>query len=226
MIQVEEEEHFRDNKTKHSEAVREPVVDDIVIEPDIGIKSFGSLVHIGDCLKLRGTNTPKDIILTYIDSKGKEKDILNFEKLKLNVEKMAAYLINSKPRGTITALIFAKIECIDYIVAMLGCFLAGHIAVPIVSTSGYNRYKDMIEILSITKAKLVLTTDENIKLINKDVIKEGLEFPDKIEWIKINGKIVLIQAISSKRLNTHIQKSKSQKPIQLILNFLDHTGAN
>jgi acyl-CoA synthetase (AMP-forming)/AMP-acid ligase II len=68
-------------------------------------------------------------------------------------------------------------------VALLGCFLAGVVAVPI------NAAEEMAElsfILSSTNVYLALTTDYNLRAFTKDLQSRQQEFPPNIEWWKTN----------------------------------------
>ncbi|CAM0138930.1 unnamed protein product [Umbelopsis sp. WA50703] len=140
---------------------------------------------IAEILRHRALNTGRTIAFTSLDPKGKEVAGLTWEKVNARAEKVA-HLIRQKSGlnlGDRAALIYRKAEILDFVVAMLGCFLAGIVAVPI------NAAEEMAElsfILSSTNVYLALTTDYNLRAFTKDLQSRQQEFPPNIEWWKTN----------------------------------------
>lgn len=140
---------------------------------------------IAEILRHRALNTGRTVAFTTLDPKGKEVASLTWEKVNARAEKVA-HLIRQKSglnHGDRAALIYRKSEILDFIVALLGCFLAGVVAVPI------NAAEEMAElsfILSSTNVYLALTTDYNLRAFTKDLQSRQQEFPPNIEWWKTN----------------------------------------
>jgi acyl-CoA synthetase (AMP-forming)/AMP-acid ligase II len=140
---------------------------------------------IAEILRHRALNTARTVAFTTLDPKGKEVASLTWEKVNARAEKVA-HLIRQKSGlnlGDRAALIYRKSEILDFIVALLGCFLAGVVAVPI------NAAEEMAElsfILSSTNVYLALTTDYNLRAFTKDLQSRQQEFPPNIEWWKTN----------------------------------------
>ncbi|KAI9289485.1 hypothetical protein BC943DRAFT_271616 [Umbelopsis sp. AD052] len=140
---------------------------------------------IAEILRHRALNTGRNVAFTTLDPKGKEVASLTWEKVNARAEKVA-HVIRQKSglnHGDRAALIYRKSEILDFIVALLGCFLAGVVAVPI------NAAEEMAElsfILSSTNVYLALTTDYNLRAFTKDLQSRQQEFPPNIEWWKTN----------------------------------------
>ncbi|KAG1240793.1 hypothetical protein G6F68_017316 [Rhizopus microsporus] len=66
---------------------------------------------------------------------------------------------------------------IDFTVAFLGCFLAGMVAVPIV-TDDLNEFWF---ILRVAQAHLVLTTDSQLKTLTKTLKAKSIDFPKDVD---------------------------------------------
>lgn len=81
------------------------------------------------------------------------------------------------------ALIYRDVEVIDFAVALMGCFIAGVVAVPINNLDDYLRLN---VILTSTQAHLALTTDNNLKTFQRDITAQKLSWPRGVEWWKTN----------------------------------------
>lgn len=150
-----------------------------------GHTEMSAFSSIAEILRHRALNMARTVAFTTLDPKGKEVASLTWEKVNARAEKVA-HLIRQKSGlnlGDRAALIYRKSEILDYIVALLGCFLAGVVAVPI------NAAEEMAElsfILSSTNVYLALTTDYNLRAFTKDLQNRQQEFPPNIEWWKTN----------------------------------------
>ncbi|KAI8375876.1 hypothetical protein BD560DRAFT_392165 [Blakeslea trispora] len=137
--------------------------------------------------------------VTQLDDKGKEISSLNWEKLGARAEKVAMVIREKSglTKGASISLIYRKSEIVEFIAALLGCFIAGMIAVPI------NQIEDLSELWFIfqsTKTHLVLTTDNNLKTITKTIKTRGQEFPKEVDWWPTNdfGSLYAHQTKSGK----------------------------
>lgn len=150
----------------------------------LDMNDFSNLAEI---LRYRGTRSSnaRATAFTVVDARGKETVSLTWEKLNARAEKIA-HVIREKSglhTGDRVALIYRKSEQLEFIIALLGCFLAGMVAVPI---NAAEELAELSFILSLTNAYLVLTTDFNLRAFTKDMQARSIEFPSNIEWWKTN----------------------------------------
>ncbi|CCC68759.1 hypothetical protein NCAS_0B06750 [Naumovozyma castellii] len=93
-----------------------------------------------------------------VNSKGKET-FISWDKLYLRAEKVANELTKHKLyRMDKVLLWYNKEEIIEFTVALLGCFIAGMVAVPI-SFESYS-LGEIIEIIKLTNSKFILLSNE------------------------------------------------------------------
>jgi acyl-CoA synthetase (AMP-forming)/AMP-acid ligase II len=150
----------------------------------VDLTEFENLAQV---LRYRGCksgNRLNDAFLL-VDPKGKESATITWDKLNAKAEKIA-HQIREKGKlqaGDRVALIYRKSEVLDFIPALLGCFLAGVVAVPI------NAAEDLSElafVLTLTNIHLILTTEHNQKAFAKDMQTKSVELPGNIKWWKTN----------------------------------------
>ncbi|KAG1453677.1 hypothetical protein G6F46_008544 [Rhizopus delemar] len=154
-------------------------IQDDKMEPD----QFDSLGHL---FRHRASSSQGRVIpaFTLVDHKGKETTSLTWEKLSARAEKVA-FVIRDKSGlqvGDRVALYYRRSEMIDFTVAFLGCFLAGMVAVPIV-TDDLNEFWF---ILRVAQAHLVLTTDSQLKTLTKTLKAKSIDFPKDVDWWSTN----------------------------------------
>ncbi|KAI7864431.1 hypothetical protein BDF14DRAFT_1744883 [Spinellus fusiger] len=123
--------------------------------------------------------------LTLVDNRGKETSSIHWEKLLARAEKVAKVIQekSSVQPGECIALMYRKSEAIEFTVALLGCFLAGRVAVPVNAST---ELVELVFVLTVSSSRLVLTTDQNLKAFTKDMQARQVEFPKNIEWWKTN----------------------------------------
>lgn len=146
------------------------------------LSKFSNLAEILRYRATRGSHA-RSPAFTVVDGRGKEATSYTWEKLNARAEKVA-HLIREKSglhAGDRVALIYRKSEQLDFIVAMLGCFLAGMVAVPI---NAAEEVAELSFILNLTNAYLVLTTEYNLRAFTKDMQARSIEFPPNIDWWK------------------------------------------
>ena len=85
--------------------------------------------------------------------------------------------------ATAFALVYRDTEIIDFAIALLGCFIAGVVAVPI---NNVDDYQKLSLLLTTTQAHLALTTDNNLKIFHRDISAQKLKWPPGVEWWKTN----------------------------------------
>ncbi|KAH6998881.1 hypothetical protein BKA56DRAFT_469899 [Ilyonectria sp. MPI-CAGE-AT-0026] len=141
--------------------------------------------NIAAVLRHRGRMTPKRPAYWVLDSKGKEIASITWEKLASRAEKVAQVIRDKSSlyRGDRVALVYRDSEVIDFAIAMMGCFIAGVVAVPINDLQDYQRLN---QVLTSTQAHLALTTDNNLKAFQRDITTQKLTWPKGVEWWKTN----------------------------------------
>ncbi|KAM0263022.1 hypothetical protein ACHAQJ_001400 [Trichoderma viride] len=146
------------------------------------MSSFDNMAAV---LRHRARTTAKRPAYWVLDSKGKEMASITWDKLASRAEKVAQVIRDKSPlyRGDRVALIYRDSEIIDFATALLGCFIAGVVAVPINDLQDYQRLN---YILTSTQAHLALTTENNLKTFQRDITTQKLTWPKGVEWWKTN----------------------------------------
>ncbi|KAJ4288517.1 hypothetical protein N0V90_011754 [Kalmusia sp. IMI 367209] len=141
--------------------------------------------NIGAVLRHRGRVQPRQPAFWVLDSKGKETASITWEKVASRAEKVAKVIRDKSNlyRGDRVALVYRDTEIIEFAVALLGCFIAGVVAVPINSVDDYQKLNLL---LTTTQAHLALTTDNNLKAFHRDISQNRLKWPSGVEWWKTN----------------------------------------
>ncbi|KAK4163463.1 hypothetical protein QBC43DRAFT_319651 [Cladorrhinum sp. PSN259] len=141
--------------------------------------------NIASVLRHRGRTAAKAPAYWVLDSKGKEIASITWDKLAMRAEKVAQVIRDKSSlyRGDRVALIYRDTEIIDFATALLGCFIAGVVAVPINELQDYQKLN---LILTQTQAHLALTTDNNLKTFQRDITAQKLNWPKGVEWWKTN----------------------------------------
>ncbi|KAH0614043.1 uncharacterized protein H6S33_005929 [Morchella sextelata] len=150
--------------------------------PNIPMSGFDNLAAV---LRHRSKTNPKQHAYIVLDTKGKEMAAISWEKLASRAEKVAQVIRDKSNlyRGDRVALVYRDVEVIEFAVALLGCFIAGVVAVPI---NNPEEYQKLNHILTSTQAHLALTTDNNLKVFQRDLTTQKLSWPRGVEWWKTN----------------------------------------
>ncbi|EDO16936.1 hypothetical protein Kpol_1020p45 [Vanderwaltozyma polyspora DSM 70294] len=130
-------------------------------------------------LRARYENYEKQTSIISIDNKGKENSI-SWAKLYLRAEKIAHELNKSRLYKKDKVLLwYNRDEVIEFAIALLGCFIAGIIAVPV----SFETYKlgEIIQIIKLTNSSYVLISNECHKQL------------DNLQTTSNNTKIKLIK---------------------------------
>lgn len=140
---------------------------------------------IGAVLRHRAKKNARQPAYWVLDSKGKETASITWEKLASRAEKVAQVIRDKSNlyRGDRVALVYRDTEVIDFAVALMGCFIAGVVAVPI---NNVDDYQKLGLLLTTTQAHLALTTDNNLKAFHRDISQQRLKWPTGVEWWKTN----------------------------------------
>jgi acyl-CoA synthetase (AMP-forming)/AMP-acid ligase II len=141
--------------------------------------------NIAAVLRHRSRTTGKAPAYWVLDGRGKEIASITWDKLSSRAEKVAQVIRDKSSlyRGDRVALIYRDVEIIDFAIALLGCFIAGVVAVPI---NDLEDYPKLNVILTSTQAHLALTTDYNLKAFQRDITTQKLNWPRGVEWWKTN----------------------------------------
>lgn len=141
--------------------------------------------NIAAVLRHRGHSIGKKPAYWVLDSRGKEIASITWEKLASRAEKVAQVIRDKSSlyRGDRVALVYRDAEIIEFAIALLGCFIAGVVAVPI---NDLNDYQRLNLILTSTQAHLALTTENNLKTFQRDITTHKLTWPKGVEWWKTN----------------------------------------
>jgi acyl-CoA synthetase (AMP-forming)/AMP-acid ligase II len=150
--------------------------------PNIKMSKFD---NIGAVLRHRGRTQPRQTAFWVLDPKGKEVASIMWEKVASRAEKVAKVIRDKSSlyRGDRVALVYRDTEIIEFVVALMGCFIAGVVAVPINSVDDYQK---LVLLLTTTQAHLALTTDNNLKAFTRDINQNRLKWPQGVEWWKTN----------------------------------------
>ncbi|KAF2749680.1 acyl CoA ligase-like protein [Sporormia fimetaria CBS 119925] len=150
--------------------------------PNILMSKFD---NIGAVLRHRGRTQPRQTAFWVLDPKGKETASITWEKVAGRAEKVAKVIRDKSNlyRGDRVALVYRDTELIEFVVALLGCFIAGVVAVPINSVDDYQKLNLL---LATTHSRLALTTDNNMKAFLRDVNQHRWKWPSGVEWWKTN----------------------------------------
>lgn len=141
--------------------------------------------NLAAVLRHRGRTTAKVPAFWVLDGRGKEIASITWDKFASRAEKVAQVIRDKSSlyRGDRVALVYRDTEVIDFAIALMGCFIAGVVAVPINDLQDYQRLN---YILTSTQAHLALTTDNNLKAFQRDITANKLTWPKGVEWWKTN----------------------------------------
>lgn len=151
-------------------------------DPSFQMSTFENIAMV---LRHRGKTNGKQPAYWVLDNKGKEIASITWEKLASRAEKVAQIIRDKSSlyRGDRVALIYRSNEVIEFAVALMGCFIAGVVAVPINNLEDYQRLN---VVLTSTQAHLALTTEYNLKNFQRDITNAKLQWPRGVEWWKTN----------------------------------------
>ena len=154
-------------------------------DPHNGNVLMSNFDNIGAVLRHRAKTNARQPAYWVLDQKGKEVASITWEKLASKAEKVAQVIKEKSNlyRGDRVALVYRDTEIIDFAVALMGCFLAGVVAVPMNNVEDYQK---LTLLLTTTQAHLALTTDNNLKAFTRDISTQRLKWPTGVEWWKTN----------------------------------------
>lgn len=150
--------------------------------PNIPMAKFDNIAAV---LRHRGQTNSRQTAFWVLDPRGKETASITWEKVASRAERVAKVIRDKTNlyRGDRVALVYRDTEIIEFVVALLGCFIAGVVAVPLNSVDDY---QNLNMLLGTTQAHLALTTDNNLKAFTRDISQNRLKWPTGVEWWKTN----------------------------------------
>ena len=156
-----------------------------ICDPHDATFEMSRFENIAMVLRHRAKTNPKQAAYWVLDARGKELVSITWEKLASRAEKVAQVIRDKSSlyRGDRVALIYTEAEVIEFAVALMGCFIAGVVAVPINDLKNYARLN---VVLTSTQAHLALTTEQNLKNFQRDITAAKLNWPRGVEWWKTN----------------------------------------
>ena len=163
-----------------------------VYDPHNGNIPMSKFDNIATVLRHRARTNPKQPAYWVLDQKGKEFSSITWDKFASRAEKVAQVIRDKSNlyRGDRVALIYRDTEVIDFAVALMGCFIAGVVAVPINHLEDTENWREVYNrlnvVLTTTQAHLALTTDANLKNFQRDITLNKLSWPRGVEWWKTN----------------------------------------
>lgn len=131
------------------------------------------------------TNATHTAIVTLDDAKGKDVNVITWEKLASKAERVAQMIRDKSNlyRADRVALLYQDSEVVEFAVAIMGCFLAGVVAVPI---NPFYHFKDTTYVMHTTQIHLALTTEVTYKIVHKHMLQDRQQWPKGVEWWKTN----------------------------------------
>ncbi|KAJ3333631.1 hypothetical protein HDU76_005860 [Blyttiomyces sp. JEL0837] len=160
-----------------------PVTDDA---SGVNMSTFPSIVHI---LHFRSKVSPKATVFTSISGKGREIASVTFEKMLARVEKLATTLMDGGrcQKGDHVGVVYKRSEILDYLIGLLACFLAGMVAVPIVTSSITldDEVTEILFVLESCRVSVAVTSDTTLKSLTKAFSATNVRLP-RIDWVKTN----------------------------------------
>lgn len=178
-----EDQSFQGSSSHQQQPNKEPIELQKPLDPRVVNQQQAnpdSFDTLGSILRHRGVTYQRESAIIVVDSKGKETVNISWEKLYLRAEKVAQQIRDKSGlyKNDRVCLIYQNVEIVDFTVALLGCFLAGVVAVPITLDS---RIPEIIQIMNTTQSHLCLTSESVSKYLDKKVNNNS---SSQIKWPK------------------------------------------
>ncbi|KAJ1809364.1 hypothetical protein LPJ77_001699 [Coemansia sp. RSA 2523] len=141
---------------------------------------------VASVLRHRASATPGAIAYSCVDGKGREAGSWMWSGLHTRAIQTAQLLRqHGVARGACVALVYRKYEMLEFVGSLFGSFYAGVCAVPVVAGDSY---AELVHVLGSTGAAVVLTTDLNVKALNKD-LAQGTVGPGwpSVPWVRTDA---------------------------------------
>ncbi|KAG0026874.1 hypothetical protein BGZ81_006049 [Podila clonocystis] len=152
-----------------------------------------SFTSIGDWLRFQSKQSACLPAFTVVDANGTETCSWTWERLWTRADKICRALLGKShlAQGDRVGLVYRKSEVLDFLAALYGCLLAGMTAVPV---NVIGQLEDMIQVIQETQMGLVLTTENNYRVLMTDQQKRKtqqsekeeimLDWPTQVVWWK------------------------------------------
>lgn len=128
---------------------------------------YSSPTSIGDWLRLHSERTADQPAFTVVDAVGTESCSWTWEQLWTRADKICRALLRKSQlaQGDRIGLVYRRGEVLDSLAALYGCILAGMTAVPL---NAIGQLEDMVQVIQETHMRLVLTTENNYRVLMAD----------------------------------------------------------
>jgi acyl-CoA synthetase (AMP-forming)/AMP-acid ligase II len=127
-----------------------------------------SFVHI---LRARAENTPKRLAFSFLSDSGNDEISYDYERLDSAARRIAVKLIRDKLTGGRAVLLYQPGA--EYICALLGCWYAGVIAVPVYAPRANSSFDRIRLIVADAKAGAILMTSQSIRALENSGWQSG-----------------------------------------------------
>ena len=182
---LQQHHHHQHTGQIHQDPLEPRDVPFAVYDPHNNNTPMSKFDNIGAVLRHRGKMQARQPAYWVLDPKGREVSSITWDKLHSRAEKVAQVIRDKSNlyRGDRVALVYRDTEVIEFAIALLGCFIAGVVAVPI---NNVDDYQKLSLLLTTTQSHLALTTDNNLKGFHRDISAQRLKWPPGVEWWKTN----------------------------------------
>ncbi|KAJ2724954.1 hypothetical protein GGI07_001616 [Coemansia sp. Benny D115] len=163
------------------------------------MSSFSNLAAV---LRHRAQVSPDGAAYACVDAKGRETGTWTWSGVHMRARQIVALLRQKGVTawGARVALVYRKYEVLEFIGSLFGCFYAGVCAVPVVAGDSY---AELAHVLNSTGAALVLTTELNVRALNKDLAQSsvGPGWPANVEWVRTDHLLSSSAVLGDERID-------------------------
>lgn len=137
-------------------------------------------------LRIRSHKDSKNTCTAVYDSSGKEDNSITFEKLNNRAEKISQAIKEKRmfKKGEPIILYFEEHDFSEFIAAFYGVLYSGCSSIPFVA-NGQNEYQELKSIIDQSGSRLMLASDSNHRMLQKDASFKKSSHP-RIELWKVS----------------------------------------
>lgn len=141
-----------------------------------------SFTSIGDWLRFQSKHSASLPAFTVVDAAGTETCSWTWERLWTRADKICSALLGKSQlaQGARVGLVYRKGEVLDFLASLYGCLLAGMTAVPV---NVIGQLEDMVQVMQETQMGLVLTTENNYRVLMTDQQRRKSQPSEKEERV-------------------------------------------
>jgi acyl-CoA synthetase (AMP-forming)/AMP-acid ligase II len=150
-----------------------------------GVESLPGLASFADVLRYRAAEQPQDRAYVALSERGSEEAVVTFAELERRAAVVAAQLATRLRAGDRVLLVFPA--GLDFMVAFLGCLMAGVIAVPMMVPRRASSHDSSAAIVADCQPSLAMTTVD-LAAVRPDVIERYRAAG--LDWLLLGGDAV------------------------------------